>query len=146
MAKTLRSTLDALASFCQAHGLIDSATVGEPSFMQDGYAAAVMHVRSRSEITTLTQTVETRTVAVQISHLAPLDAPGDEGIEGDLGEIVDDLIEDFLGDFDLGGVIRAIEPVGIEVDWGYLTVKQQSYRIATITVPMTVDDRATFVQ
>jgi len=146
MAKTLRSTLEALASFCEAHGMIDSATVGEPSFMQDGFVASVQHIRSRSEQTTLTKTIETRTVAIQISHLAPLDAPGDEGIEGNIGEIVDDLIEDFLGDFDLGGTIRNIEPVDIEVDWGYLTVKQKAYRVATITVPMTVDDSATFVK
>jgi len=126
--------------------MVESATVGEPSFMQDGFAVSVQNLRSRSEQTTLTKTIETRTVAVQVSHLAPLDAPGDQGIEGDLGEIADDLLASFLGDFDLGGVIRNIEPAGIEVDWGYLTVKQASYRIVTLTIPMTVDDSATFVQ
>lgn len=146
MAKTLRTTLDALASFCEAHGMIDQAWVGEPSNMHDGFMASVQHVRSRSFQTTLTKTIEVRTVAIQLSHLAPLDAPDDEGIEGDMGEICDDLIEDFLGDFDLGGVIRNIEPADIAVDWGYLTVKQKAYRVCTITVPMTVDDSATFVQ
>ena len=145
MAKTLRTTMASLLSLLQAHGAIEQATIGEPMKPPEGFSAMVETVRIRSVTSTLTKTIETRTVRVRLYHKAALNAP-DEEMELRLLELVDDLIEDFLGDFDFDGTIRAIQPVGIEVDWGYQTIQNIAYRVADITIPMTVDDSATFTK
>ena len=96
-------------------------------------------------MTTLSKTIETRTVSIRFYHMAVLDAPDPE-TELRLGELVDEIIEDLLGDFDLGGTIRAIDPTGIEVDWGYQTIQNVAFRVVELKVPMTVDDSASFVK
>ena len=147
MAKTLRTTIQALASHLEAYGGLDYVHIGEPARLPEGYTAVIQNIRVRSEMTTLSKTIETRTVSIRFYHMAVLDAPDPE-TELMLGELVDEIIEDLLGDFDLGGTIRAIDPTGIEVDWGYQTIGSPgiSFRVVELKVPMIVDDSASFVK
>ncbi len=145
MAKTLRTTIEALASHLEAYGGLDHVHIGEPARPPEGYTAVIQNIRVRSELTSLSKTIEIRTVSVRFYHQAVLDAPDPE-TELTLGEFVDEIIEDLLGDFDLGGTIRNIQPVGIEVDWGYQTIQNVAFRVVELKVPMTVDDSASFTK
>ena len=145
MVKTLRTTLQALASHLEEHGGFNYVGIGEPARAPEGYTAVIQHVGSRSEQVTLKTTIEIRTISVRVYHRAPLDAPDPE-IELRMGEFIDEVIEQLLGDFDLGGTIRNIEPTGITLEWGYQTIQSEAFRVAELKVPMTVDDSATFVK
>jgi hypothetical protein len=143
MAKTLRTTIETAASYFQAHGGFDEVYEGEPTRPPDGYAVSVIYHRSRVKETTLTGTIEQRTIICRVYHKAALEDPVPE-IEHTMADYVDLIIATFLGDFDLGGIIRNIDVIDLEVQWGYQTIQNMVYRLADVYVPMIVDDSATF--
>ena len=143
MVKTLRTTLEQIASYFEAHGGFDETYIGEPTRPPDGYAVAVLYHRSRIKATTLTGPIETRTIICRVYHKAALEDPVAE-LEQRMAEYVDDIIATFMGDFDLGGTIRNIEMTELEVQWGFQTIQNLTYRLADVYVPMIVDDSATF--
>lgn len=100
---------------------------------------------------TLSTTIEVHTAIVRI-HMKAFTEPG-ENTETQMADIVSNLMEDFMGDFDLGGTIRNIDVGGSEGEplsatWGYVGINQAGgnpvmFRTVDITVPMIVDGSAT---
>ena len=69
-------------------------------------------------------------------------------IDPDLNTVADKLLDDFNGDFTLGGNIRLIDVLGeagtlLSMRAGYITVAQKMYRVLDFTVPLIINDAAT---
>ena len=145
MVVKLKSTLQALQGFLQASGRFQAVTIGEPKDPPDGVHGAIFLADYGMPMVMLNGgSVERRTVTVRIYINALREPRGD--IEFLMDDIVSELLEDFCGDYDLGGTVRDIKPTEITTRFGYQTVGQVLYRIADITLPMTVDDSATFAK
>ena len=147
MAVKLKSTLQALQSKLQAGGRFKSVSIGEPTDPPDSPHAAIILRRYENTSTTLNGSIERRTVIVRIYQKAFVEPRGD--VEFLLDDMVSEFMEDIFGDFDLGGAIRNIEPLGVVVDFGYQSVgraggNEVMYRLADVSIPMIVDDNAVF--
>jgi len=71
-----------------------------------------------------------------------------EDIEFQMAEVVQKVGSDLLGDYDLGGTVRTVDAAGqygtaFGAEWGYVDLGGVMFRVADITVPLTVDDSAT---
>lgn len=142
MAVSLRATLQNLQSKLQAGGRFASVSIGEPMDPPNSPHAAIMLRRYENISTTLSGTIERRTVTIRVYSKAFNDPLGDT--EFLMDSIVSEVTEDVWGEFDLGSTIRNPEPLGVAVDFGYQTVANTVYRIADINLPLIVDDNASF--
>jgi hypothetical protein len=149
MAVKIKTVLLSLKSKLQASGRFKSVSIGDPSEPPNSPHAAVILRRYEHTTTTLGKTVERRTAVVRIYQKA-FESP--EDTEYLLDDIIAEVEEDIFGDLKLGGTIRNVEPLGVTVEFGYLAVGRDRggagimYRIADISIPMIVDDSATFAQ
>jgi hypothetical protein len=148
MVVKLKTTLQKLQGLLQASGRFGEVTIGEPKDPPDGVHGAIFLSDYGMPMVMLNGgTVERRTVTVRVYLNALREPRGD--IEFLMDDIVSELLEDFCGDYDLGSTVRDIEPTGIRVTLGYQTIGEGPrvmYRIADITLPLTIDDSATFAQ
>lgn len=141
MAVKLKAPMQAIQSFLQASARFRAVTIGEPFAPPEGLQCAILLESYAIPQLTLASTIERRTLIIRIYTAASEESR--EATEFLLDDAVSEVIESFLGDFDLGGAIRNIEPTGITCRFGFQTIQQQLYRIADISLPMTVDDSAT---
>jgi len=145
MAVKIKAVLQNFQSKLEAMGRFASVSIGQPTSPPNSPHAAVDLERYENAGTTLSGTIERRIVRVRIYHILPTQEPSAD-LEFLLDDIVAEFMEDVWGDFDLGGVVRNVEPLGTGVNFGYLQVAQTWFRIVDISLPMIVDDSATFVQ
>lgn len=144
MAVKTRSVMLNLQSKLEALGRFASVSIGEPSEPPNSPHAAVILSRFENAGTTLAKTIERRILVVRVYIKAFNDPRGDN--EFLMDDIATEFMESVWGDFDLGGNVRNPEPLGVTVNFGYQTIANTVYRIADISLPLIVDDSATFVQ
>ncbi len=144
MVVKLKGPMQAIKSFLAASGRFRAVTIGEPFSPPEGLACAVLLESYEIPMLTLASTIEKRTVIVRIYVAATEERR--EDIEFLLDDAVSEVIAAMLGDFDLGGDIREIDPTGITVRFGFQIIAQQQFRVADISLPMTVDDSATLAK
>lgn len=142
MVVKLRTTLENLQSKLQASGRFDSVSIGDVTDPPAGVHGAIMLRRYENPATTLNGTIERRIVVIRILTKA-FQEPAEDA-EFLLDDIVSEILEDIWGEFDLGGTIRYIEPLGVTTEFGYYDIGPVKYRAADIFLPMIVDDSATF--
>lgn len=139
---TLFDTLKSMQSYLAASGRFRGGVgIGEPKAPPADWYAALICDESEVIGTTLSGTIERRTVTVRAYHNMLDDA---EQTELDMSAMYAALLSAFLGDFDLGGSIRQVEPVGTRTSLGYITIGTTMYRVMDIKVNLVVDDSATF--
>lgn len=68
-----------------------------------------------------------------------------DAIDLDILDAVDDLFTAYSGDFDLGGLVREVDLLGISgaplsAEAGYVQIGEQKYRVMTITLPLNLND------
>tara|TARA_Y100000310_G_scaffold317160_1_gene369703 strand:- start:2194 stop:2646 length:453 start_codon:yes stop_codon:yes gene_type:complete len=148
MAFAIKATLQAVQSYLMASGYFSEVSVGEPKQPVEGELTAALFMSSA--------TVAELTLATTIElHVATIRVYGDmlreptEEIEFGLAEVVQDVGSDLLGEYDLGATIRNVDAGGqygtpMSTNWGHVEVSGKMYRIADITLPLIVDDSATF--
>lgn len=143
MVVTLRSPLRVLESHLAASGWFQGGVaIGEPSEPPSSVHAAISMDRISWNIPQpLDQTSELRTVRI-VLYARHMEEPRDE-VELSLEHAVDEMMEDYFGDFQLGGV-RAPSMPDVEAQFGYQQVAQTWYRIVEISLPLIVDNSATF--
>ena len=66
------------------------------------------------------------------------------GVEKDLALVATNIMADLLGEYDLGGTIRNVDPAGAHgasfaTRWGYIEISRKMYRMVDITIPLLVD-------
>tara|TARA_Y100000310_G_scaffold326348_1_gene391138 strand:+ start:2279 stop:2734 length:456 start_codon:yes stop_codon:yes gene_type:complete len=151
MAFAIKSTLQAVETFLKASGYFQTVYVGEPKqpIKAEKVSAAIFMANVAVTKLTLNSTIERHQVTVRIYRDALAEPQADT--EYMLAEVVQKIVEDLAGDYDLGATIRAIdfagmEGAGLRTDWGYLDIGGSMYRIADISLPLVVDDSATLTQ
>ena len=144
MVVKLKATLLAIQKHLGGTQRLPSVGIGEPMEPPEDLHAAIMLSAYSNPTTVLNASVELRSVIVRI-YINALREPREE-IEFDLDEAVSELHSDILGDFELGGDIRNIEPTLMTVTFGYQSIGGVMFRIADILIPMTVDDNATMAK
>ena len=155
MAFNINATLGALRSFVAASGYVNSHEKGEPVQPPAAPIHAAIYMQSTAVVAlTLSTTIELHVANVRI-YMKAFTEPR-ESTETQMANIVSNLMEDFLGDFNLGDTIRNIDAAGqygasLTTDWGYVGINETAqnqvmYRTVNITVPMIVDGSATPAQ
>ena len=142
MATSNRAALKTLQSNLAAGGYFRRVVIGDPKSPPDTMTAAVYTVSLTVPETTLLNPRMTWTTNVRI-YARALDGR-DEDVELALDEAVQNIVEDIMGDFTLGGSVAYILPTALNVRWGFLEVGGVWYRVVDIPLSYTVDDRATF--
>ena len=138
----MRAPLQAIQSHLKASARFRSVTIGEPFGPPEGLHAALMLESYAIPEVTLTGTIERRTITIRL-YVAAIEESR-ESTEFVMDDAVSEVIEDFLGDIDLEGV--EIHPVGLTVRFGFQTISNKLYRIADISLPLTVYDSATLTR
>jgi len=149
LAFEITATLRAVESYLLASGYFGSqAQIGEPkSPPGEGLTATVFMDRAGvAELTLGGKTIEQHVVTLRI-YLNMLAEP-QEDVELTLAKVVQEVISDLLGDYDLGATIRNVDAAGqygtsVGTAWGYVDVGGVMFRIADVTLPLVVDDSAT---
>lgn len=152
MAFNIKSTLSAIASHISRSGYASDVQIGEPvsppEINDKVFAAIFMNAASVVELT-LGTTIELHTVTVRLMKRAAF-AQGDDAsaVEEELALVVSQVSSNLIGEFDLGGTIRAIDVggqygTGVSAAWGYTNISSVIFRVVDITVPLIVDDSAT---
>lgn len=143
----LRAIRDALVSHAKRLGGIDTAAGAEPeegpSSGQTHYAVWYDRISPAPMASGLDAT------AVRLAYVGRLyvllGARKLEDAEVRIGTAVDRLMSAYSGDFELGGLIRNIDLEGahgapMEVQFGYQRIGDASFRVATFTLPLIVNN------
>lgn len=143
MAVKTKAVLQNVQSKLQAGGRCTGGVgIGEPTKPPESPYAAVFMGGYEHATTTLTGTVERRTIIIRlyVKHF------GDPASDAEflMDDIVTETMEDFLEEFDLGGNVRNVEPLGVTGTPGYQMIVDTWYRVCDIRVPVLIDDSATF--
>ena len=138
MVVKMKGPMQAIQSHLKASGRFRAVTVGEPFKPPEGLHAAIMLESYAIPEVTLNSTIERRTVIIRL-YVAAIEESR-EAIEFAMDDAVSEIIEDLLGDIELAGV--EVAPVGLTVRFGFQTIGQKIYRIADLSLPVTIYDSA----
>lgn len=146
MAFNIETTLTNIRDFLEDHADIDHAVIGQlrsaPNFRLTGMV--FMNTLDIAQVT-LSSTIEVQTVTVRlIMNLLRYDP---EEVELELAKVASEIIEDLLGDYDLGATIRNIDVAGQHSDgmgiaWGNSSEEGAVWRFVDINVPLIIDGSA----
>ena len=146
MAFNIKATLQTLQSKLVANGYFKGgALIGEPkSPPGERFTGAVFmsHVDTWLTLATLcaVHVVQLRVDDNMLSEPA-------EDVELEMSVVIDKIMGDVAGEFDLGATISYVDFGGIHgtplsARWGYVDVGGTLYRVADITIPLVVNDVA----
>lgn len=140
----MRPILQQVQSYLAASGRFPGGvSIGEPKSAVEHLHAALILGNAAVASTTLTTTIERRELVIRL-YLNML-ALESELTEYTLDDTYAEVVEDICNDLDLGtSGVRNIDVTGITFRPGYLSIGQTMYRVADITVPLVVDDSASF--
>lgn len=145
MTVTIKSAIQVIESHLNASGYFPGGvSVGEPSDPPSDDFASIFMGNIEHASTTLNGTIERRTWIIRL-YVKAFREPRWE-IEYLLDEMYADIMTRLLGDYTLGGNVRNIEPLNLRLAPAYQTVGGTVFRLADISVPMLVDDSATYAE
>jgi hypothetical protein len=143
----IASILDAVTSHASASGLFESVNGHESiSSPNTGGLSADVWFRSIAPYaggSGLAATSGQLVLGLRI-YASRLQQPSD-AIDIQIVQAVDALLTAYSGDFSLDGLIREVDLLGeagvaLSADGGYLKQDDVSYRVATITLPLIIND------
>lgn len=84
-------------------------------------------------------------LVLTLQVVKPMTAEPADDIDINMIDAVDAMYAAYCGDFTLGGLVRQVdvrgsEGVGLDTVFGYLTVDGIDYRVATVTLPLLIND------
>ncbi len=87
----------------------------------------------------------TGVVRFSVRLFSSMVAEPQDDIDPGLLAAVDALFTAYSGDFELGGLVRDVDLLGqfgtpLSAQFGYVTIDNKMYRVATLTVPLVVND------
>lgn len=143
---TAKTVIDAVASHAMTTGFFSEVNGTEPKSAppEVGLTGAVWVQALRpSRSSGLAVTTMLFTVAVRL-YASMIHEPQDM-IDPTMMAAVDALMQEYTGDFQLGGLVRSLDLLGSESDGlggeaGYVSINNKMYRVFTISVPMIIND------
>lgn len=149
MAFNVKASLEAVQTYFLKGGYFGTAEIGERKIPPTGgQLSADIWMKSAAVVRVYANggTGESHQVMVRI--YADLFGVPTAQQELQLAEVVQKVLSDLLADYQLGGEVREIDAGGINgtpvrTDWGHVEMGGKMYRVADITLPLSVDDSAT---
>jgi hypothetical protein len=148
VAFDIENTLKQVQSYVDSGGYFKSSQIGEPKNppTQALHAAVFMGEVSQIMVFAGGETRERHTVTVRVYDNAFAEPA--EDVELEMARAVNALVNDIVGDADLGATIMSVDVAGmhgapLSVRWGHVDVGGTMFRIADITLPLIVDGNAT---
>lgn len=146
MAFGAQTLFNAIESHAKASGLFDSVNTHEPKSAPGGNLHCAIYVSSLGPVPAasgLALTTGVLTIMARI-YLPMIQEPQDK-IDPVIVATADTLMEDYSGDFTLGGNARNIDLLGqtgeaLSARAGYITIDQAVFRSMDITIPIVVND------
>lgn len=146
MAFGAQTLFNAIESHALASGLFDSVNTFEPKSAPGGNLHCAIYVSTLNPLATgsgLNSTTGVVTIMARI-YVNMTQEPQDK-IDPLVFAAMDTLLEDFSGDFTLGGSARNIDLLGMSGEslsarTGYITIDQTMFRSVDITIPIIVSD------
>ena len=152
MAFNIKNTLGAIESHISSTGYVSNVQVGEPVSPPDAndkiFGAIFMNSANVVELS-LGTTIELHSVTVRLHRRAAFGQGDNAGeVEEEMALALSQISSNLIGEFDLGGTLRAIDIAGqygsaLTATWGYVTIAQTMFRIVDLVLPLIVDDSAT---
>lgn len=138
--------VNAVSSHAAGLGIFDRVNTHEPKNAPGGGLSCIIWLDTlgpaRGE-SGLVITAALLTLSVRIQ--GPMIQEPQDDIDSNMLGAVDKLINEYSGDFELGGLVRNVDLLGqsgtgLSGRAGYLNQDNKLYRVFTITLPMIVDD------
>ena len=145
----ITATIQAIQSLFESSGYFPSVIVGEPKDAPSDMTIAIFMMDIEEPATTLSGTIEVYGMMARIYGGKNIFDPM-ENLELGLAKAVSKALSLLAGSFTLGGTVRAIDWSGEEgggkvgVKWGHGDVSGVMMRLADLSIPVIVDDSATF--
>lgn len=149
------TTLTNLQTDLRNTGLFTAVLIGEPFSPPESptpYAvtAALFWEAWNPTQVTLSTTIDVWTLTVRIYARPGMNPADAEAVEKALAKSYSTVAATLAGNFTLGGTVRAIDWVGEEAGhhvgakWGHLVISGTIFKVVDLSVPLIVDDSATF--
>jgi hypothetical protein len=146
VALDLTTYMSAAASHAQALGLFEQVLGHEPvSAPGSGLTYAlwvkrVTPIPARSGLATVSVRLELTGRVLMPADSEPLD-----GVDIAVTGAVDELMNAYSGDFELGGSVANVDLLGMHgaplgAEFGYARFDSTTYRAATLTIPLVIND------
>lgn len=145
MALNLSVLVDAVASHADATGFFDRVNMHEPKSGPNGHLTGAVWVQDFVPV----QSSGLASVSMRITfnvrlYTSMLTEPQDM-IDQTIMDAVDVLLADYIGNFTLGGLIREVDVLGsngaaLRMESGYMPQDGKIYRVATIFLPLVIND------
>lgn len=146
MALDVTSYLSAIESHAQALGLFGQVLGHEPvSAPGSGltYAVWVKNIKpisARSGLASVSVRLELTGRVYMPADSEPLD-----GVDVAVTGAVDGLMNAYSGDFELGGLVAEVDLLGeygasLGADFAYTALDSTTYRVATLVIPLVIND------
>ena len=147
----IRDTLKLIESYAAGTGYFKGGTIiGQPKAPPEGLTASIYMVAVRNgRLYVNGGTGEVHIVRIEMYRNAMHDP--EEDIEMELAQVAQQVKADLLGDYDLGATINHIDTNGIygvtmDTEWGFKDINNVMFRVATMILPLVIDDSATAVK
>lgn len=148
MALSASTLVNAIASHAAATGLFDAVNGHEPKSAPGGrltcavWSNSIIPVMSSGLASTSARVVFSVRLYIPALNTSPEQA---DMIDPQMMDAIDLLLADYIGNFTLGGIIRYVDVRGIDgnpmsAETGYLEQDKKVYRVATILLPIVVND------
>lgn len=142
MAVTTKAALNKLRSHLMKSAYLGRVEFGDPTEPPNDWDTFIVLVRFEAnpgQESTLTGTIERRTVAIRVYTRMQAETTADMELERD--EVAVKLHEDVMSDYSLGANVRYVEfPT---VVFTHDLIKEKAYKVIEVTLPLIVDDSAT---
>tara|TARA_R110000824_G_scaffold16633_6_gene68758 strand:+ start:216 stop:677 length:462 start_codon:yes stop_codon:yes gene_type:complete len=143
-AATVQALFDSMASHAGASGLFERVNTHEPKRAPKGLVAALW-VDSIGPAQSSGLAATTARVVFNLRIYKDMISEPQDAIDPAILAAAAALMEDYSGDFTLGGTVRAIDLLGmtgvpLSAQAGYINADQRMLRVMTITIPLIIND------
>lgn len=145
MTLATRDVVDAVVSHALGLGKFEQVNAHEPKNPPgNGLACAIWADRIGGIRRSGLDSVSAR-LGLSVRIFTPMTAESADDVDVLVLDAVDALFTAYSGDFTLGGLVRHVdalgsEGAGLDAVFGYITVDGAEYRVATITLPLIIND------
>lgn len=145
MALDITGIIDAIVSHALASGYFERVNGHEPKSSPGSGLTAAVWVQNVRAVQSSGLAVSSALLVFNVRLYTSMAQEPQDQIDPTLVQAVSALFDAYAGDFELGGLIRAVDLRGMEgtvlaAVAGYITQGGVTYRVITITLPVIVND------
>lgn len=145
MTLNVRGHMNALTSLAASSGLFTSVTGYEPKSAPDSHLSCSVFLAPINPVTTSGLTHVSARLELQMRVMNNMLQEPQEGIELELADATDWLLNELIGGLTLGSTVRQVDVFGetgegLRAVPGYISIGQTMFRVMDIFVPLLIND------